>query len=127
GPGDFLLLNNSSAGIGAPVLQARPPSFPPLLTGQSYYLAITNAGPAVATVVVEVNFNITTLSNGVPFTAAFKTNDLERPFIFNVSSNASEATFQLLQMTGGNADLVLRKGLPLPSLTSADYGAFNGS
>jgi len=128
---DFLLLANSSAGIGAPVLQAfNPPilpSTPPLLPGQSYYLAITNAGPNSATVVVEVDFNITTLSNGVPVTAAFKTNEIERPFIFNVHSNATEATFQLLQMTGGNADLVLRKGLPLPSLTSADYGAFNGS
>src|SRR6185312_15979883 len=54
------------------------------------------------------------------------TNDFERPFLFNVSSNASEATFQLLKMTG-NADLVLRKGLPLPTLLDSDYGSFVGS
>jgi hypothetical protein len=35
-----------------------------------------------------------------------------------------EATFQLLQLSG-NADLVVRKGVPLPTLTSSDYGSFN--
>jgi subtilisin-like proprotein convertase family protein len=126
-PGDFLFVNNSSS--GSTTITTNPPSVPPLSPGRSYYLAVTNPGPAIATVVVEVDFNITTLTNGVPFLADFKTNDIERPFIFNVSSNATltEATFQLLQMKGGNADLVLRKGLPLPSLISADYGAFNGT
>lgn len=121
---DFTFVNNNTA--GATTMSAIPPSIPPLLPGQSYYLAVTNAGGAPATVVVEVDFNITTLTNGLPYTASFKTNDIERPFIFNVSSNATEATFQLMQLTG-NADLVLRRGLPIPSLTSADYGSFSGS
>ena len=124
---DFPLLLNQSSGIGVPVLQANPPSLPPLLPGQSYYLAITNPGPTSATVAIEVDYNITALTNGVPFLDSFNTNDIERPYRFNVDSNATEATFQVLQMSGGNADLVLRKGLPIPSLTSADYGSFGGS
>jgi len=48
----------------------------------------------------------------------------ERYFAFDVSSNAVEATFQLLHLSG-NADLVVRKGPPLPTLISADYGSFN--
>ena len=121
---DFTFVNNNTT--GSTTISAAPPSVPPLLPGQSYYLAVTNASAALATVVLEVDFDITTLTNGLPYTAAFKTNDIERPFIFNVDSNATEATFQLLQLTG-NADLVLRQGLPIPSLVSADYGSFSGS
>ena len=50
--------------------------------------------------------------------------DVERYFAFDVTSNAYEATFQLLQLSG-NADLVVCKGTPLPTLTSSDYGSFN--
>ena len=35
-----------------------------------------------------------------------------------------EATFQLLHLSG-NADLVVSKGPPLPTLFSSDYGSFN--
>ncbi|HEX7577813.1 MAG TPA: DUF642 domain-containing protein, partial [Verrucomicrobiae bacterium] len=52
------------------------------------------------------------------------TSDSERYFAFDVSSNAVEATFQLLHLSG-NADLVVRKGPPLPTLFSSDYGSFN--
>ncbi len=123
---DVTFVNNNTAG-SVTIFANPPPSFPPLLPGQAYFLAVTNGGsqPAIAT--VEVDFDIITLTNGVPFTASFNTNDLERPFIFNVSNNASAATFQLIQVVGGNADLVLRKGLPIPSLSSADYGAFQGT
>lgn len=125
GVGDIQFLNNVTT--GSRTMAATPPPAPRLFPGRSYYLGITNAGPTPATVVVQVDFDITTLTNGVPYTAGFTTNDVERPFVFNVDSNATEATFQLLQVTGGDADLVLRQGLPIPSLTSADYGSFNGS
>ena len=101
-------------------------STPPLLPGQRYYLGVRNNGTVPSTVVVQVNFNITTLTNGIPISSILDTNDLERPFVFNVSTNATEATFQLLKLNG-NADLVLRKGLPLPNLLSSDYGSFGGS
>ena len=86
-----------------------------------------NNGTHAVTAVVEVDFDITTLSNGVPVSDMLNTtNHAERYFAFDVSSNAFEATFQLLQLSG-NADLVVRKGSPLPTLTSSDYGSFNTS
>ncbi|HEX4264762.1 MAG TPA: LamG-like jellyroll fold domain-containing protein [Verrucomicrobiae bacterium] len=123
-PGDFTFVNNGTA--GGQTISNIPPSTPLLQRGQTYYLGVRNNGTVPSTVVVQVNFNITTLTNDIPFTSRLNTNDLERPFIFNVSSNATEATFQLLQLNG-NADLVLRKGLPIPGLLSADYGSFSGS
>ena len=123
-PGDFTFVNNNTT--GSQTISSAPPSTPPLIPGQSYYLAVRNNGGVPSTVVLQVNFNITTLTNGIPVTSRLRTNDLERPFIFEVDSNATEATFQLLQVVG-NADLVLRKGLPIPDLLSADYGSFSGS
>jgi subtilisin-like proprotein convertase family protein len=122
--GDFTFVNNNTT--GSQMISAIPPSTPPLLPGQTYYLAVRNNGGVPSTVVVRVDFNLTTLTNGIPLSSRFNTNEIERPFLFNVSSNATEATFQLLQVSG-NADLVVRKGLPLPSLLSADYGSFSGS
>ncbi len=123
-PGDFIFVNNSTT--GSQLMSAVPPSTPPLIPGQTYYLGVRNNGAVPSTVVVRVDFNLTALTNGIPLTSTLGTNDLERPFVFNVSTNATEATFQLLKLTG-NADLVLRKGLPIPSLLDADYGSFAGS
>jgi len=127
-PGDLPLLTGQSSGIGSPVLAVNSP-FP--LTaqnqaGQSYYLGVSNGSTHAVTAVVEVDFDITTLSNGVPVSGVLKTNDSERYFVYDVSSNAFEATFQLLHLSG-NADLVVRKGSPLPTLFSSDYGSFNVS
>src|SRR6185437_10782430 len=122
--GDITLLGGATS--GSRMISAVPPSTPPLLPGQTYYLGVRNNGAVPSTVVMRVDFNMTTLTNDVPFTSTLGTNDVERPFLFNVSSNASEATFQLLKLSG-NADLVLRKGLPLPTLIDSDYGSFVGS
>lgn len=125
-PGDLTLLTASTSGIGAPILAVNSP-FPltqPNQAGQSYFLGVRNNGAHAVTATVEVDFNITTLSNGVPVTDLLNTNDTEHYFAFDVSSNAYEATFQLMQLTG-NADLVVRKGSPLPTLFSSDYGSFN--
>ena len=90
-----------------------------------YYLGVRNPGTHAVTAVVEVDFDITALSNGVPVSDVLNTTShSERYFAFDVSSNAFEATFQLLQLSG-NADLVVRKGPPLPTLISSDYGSFN--
>ncbi len=126
---DYQLLANATAGIGSPVLAANPPSAPPLLPGQTYYLGVRNPGTQPASGTLEVDYDIPGLSNGVPVTDVLTTNasDAVRYYSFAVSSNAYEATFQLLDMTNGNADLVVRKGVPLPTLTSSDYGSFNVS
>lgn len=123
-PGDFIFVNNAT--FGSQTIAANPPTVPPLIRGGTYYLGVRNNGTVPATVVVGVNYDIVTLTNGVPYTSRLDTNDLERPYVFNVSSNGIEATFQLLKQSG-NADLVVRKGLPIPNLLSADYGSFGGT
>ncbi|MGH7950631.1 MAG: LamG-like jellyroll fold domain-containing protein [Limisphaerales bacterium] len=124
GADDTVLINNQSAPpaiIGNPILSA---TSNPLLPTNSYYLGVRNNGAHAVTATVEVDFDITLLTNSVPFTDVLKTNDAGRYFSFDVSSNAFEATFQLLRLSG-NADLVVSKGAPLPTLLSSDYGSFN--
>ena len=120
----------ATSGIGLPILITNgvPPAQLPLLTNQTYYLGVRNNGAHAASVALEVDYDITDLTNGVPFISDLNTNEYnsERYFQFDVSSNAYEATFQLLKL-GGNADLVVRKGVPLPDLTSSDYASFNVS
>ena len=48
---------------------------PPLLPGQSYYLGVRNSGAHAVTVVVEVDYDITALTNGAPFSGVLTTND----------------------------------------------------
>ncbi|MGH8022005.1 MAG: LamG-like jellyroll fold domain-containing protein, partial [Limisphaerales bacterium] len=122
-PPDTLLFA-APTGTGSYLLTTNNP--PPNITpGGTYYIGLQNTGPHAASAVFEVDFNITALTNDVPFYGTLATNTSLRYFSFDVaSSNAYEATFQLLGMNG-NADLVVRKGLPLPDLTSSDYGSFN--
>ena len=102
-------------------------SVPPLPTSPTnfYYLGLSNAGPHAVNATVEVDFNLIGLTNAVPYTGTVNTNQSENYFYFNVT-NGYEATFQLLKLSG-NADLVVRKGSPLPTLLSSDYGSFNES
>jgi subtilisin-like proprotein convertase family protein len=121
-PNDFTFLTNSTGGSYTMSTNLAPP----LLPGQTYYLGVRNSGPHAVTAVVRVDFDITTLTNGAPLSSVLTTNvtDVDRYFAFDVTGSAYEATFQLLQLSG-NADLVVRKGTPLPTLTSSDYGSFN--
>ena len=120
-PDTFLFSGTSgSATLFAPPVAPPPPNFIP---GQTYYIGLQNPGTTAASAVFEVAFNITGLTNDVPFNDTL-TNGEFRYFSFTVSNtNAYEATFQLLRMNG-NADLVVSKGL-LPTLTESDYGSFN--
>jgi hypothetical protein len=75
------------------------------------------------TAAVQVDFDVTPLSNGVPFNATQPGNPLPRYFSYDVSSNATAVAFQLLNLDG-NLDLVART-TPFPTLASFDYGSFN--
>jgi len=125
-PGDVTLLAAQNAGQSILTGTSVPP-LPVVPPNNFYYLGVQNTGTAPATFVVQVNFNITALSNSVPVSDTLTTNEPVRYFSFVVSTNNPyEATFQLLQLTG-NAELVVNYGSPLPSLTAADYGSFNPS
>ena len=123
---DATLLSGAGAGSSF-VLYTN--GVPPLATNQTYYLGVQNLGAHAAQLVLEVDYDILGLTNGLVTNGVFSgvlTNEYSavRYFSFDVSSNAYEATFQLLQLSG-NADLVVRKGVPLPDLSGADYGSFN--
>jgi subtilisin-like proprotein convertase family protein len=128
-PGDVTLLNNSVGGIPAGESPAIAVNINPLTApdqaGTTYYLGVQNNNAHSASVTLEVDYDILDLTNGVPFTDVL-TNEYSsvRYYSFEVSSNAYEATFQLLKLSG-NADLVVSQGAPLPALNSDDYGSFN--
>ncbi len=117
-PGDFTLLN----GVYSGAFTLRTNSVPPLVPGQRYYLGVHNPSASEVTFSIRVEFDITTLTNGIPVTGVLGTN-AGRMFQFNVSSNALLASFAVTNLTG-NAELVVRKGLPLPSVTNYHYGSF---
>ena len=124
-PGDFTLVNGQTAPpavIGNPVLSAA--TTPPLVPGARYYLGVQNPNLVPVTVVLEVDFDITALNNAVPLSSLLTTNVPERYFSYDVSTNAMAVIFQLFNLSG-NLDLVARKGGPLPTLFSNDYGSFN--
>ena len=125
-PGDYTFLTASTG--GSYLMTTNPVPAPQLLPGQTYYLGVQNPNAQSATVVVEVDFDITALTNGVPLSGVLTTNAIgvEQYYAFDVTSNATEATFQLLKLSS-NADLVVSQGMPLPTLTSSDYGSFNVS
>jgi subtilisin-like proprotein convertase family protein len=122
-PDTSLLTGVTQGSTNLFALPLGPPNFIP---GQTYYIGLQNPGTNAASAVFEVAFNIMGLTNGVPFNDSLgTTNGAVRYYSFIVSTNSPyEATFQLLRLTG-NADLVVSKGGPLPTLTQSDYGSFN--
>jgi subtilisin family serine protease/subtilisin-like proprotein convertase family protein len=119
-PGDFTLLpavTNASY-----TLEAN--GIPPLQIGRRYYLGVENPNPTNVAFSIQVDFDITTLSNGVPVRAVNDFTLTPHYFQYDVSTNALTVTFVLTNQNG-NADLVAQKGLPLPTLSVFDYGSFN--
>ncbi len=120
-PADTLLFGPTAAGSYTLTTGGTPP----LLPGQRYYLGVENPGATPVTFDFEVDFDITALANGVPVTGTnAPSTALPRYFQYDVSTNASAVLFTLSNLTG-NADLVVRHGLPLPTLTSYDYASFS--
>ena len=119
-PGDVTLL--SGVTNGSPVLAVN--GTPPLVPGQRYYLAVENTNATPVTYVLEVDFDITPLTSGVPVPSVADGVFIPRYFQFDVLTNATSAIFALTNLSG-DVDLVLRKGTPLPTLTSYDYQSAN--
>ncbi len=124
-PPDIALFTPPAVTSGTELLTSTISGVTNFIPGQTYYIGLQNPGSQPANATFQVDFNVTPLTNGVPFNDTLVTNNSVRYFSFDVSTNnAYEATFQLLRLTG-NADLVVSKGTPLPTLTSSDYGSFN--
>ena len=118
--GDVTLLSASSSGFVA----LSTNGMPPLVPGARYYLGVQNVGTVSVTAAVQVNFDVTPLANGVQVQATQPGNPLPRYFSYNVSSNGTAVSFQLLNLSG-NLDLVTGYASSLPTLASFDYGSFN--
>jgi hypothetical protein len=119
-PGDFTLFNNSIG--GGTILMTN--GTPPLMPGQRYYLGVQNRGAAPVSFSIEVDFDITPLTNAVPYTGSIAAIGQPRYFQYDVSANAVAVAFQILNPSG-DVDLVARRGPPLPDLISHDYISAN--
>jgi subtilisin-like proprotein convertase family protein len=120
--GDVTLLPASTSGF----LTLSTNGTPRLVPGARYYLGVQNSGMASVTAVVQVDFGVTSLTNGVPLNATQAGNTLPRYFSYDVSSNGTAVSFQLLDLSG-NVNLVGRYASPLPTLESFDYASVNPS
>jgi len=124
--------NAGAISLGAPMLQGttlfQAGGLPPLMRGSRYYLGIQNPGPAPATFTFAVNFDVTsvvTLSSGQPyFNAQPGPAGAMDYYRFVVSTNSVRAQFEIEQ-PDHDLTLVVRKGLPPPTLTHFDYLSAN--
>ncbi len=117
--GNVSLIPSASLGTNITTLSTTT-GFPLLEPGQTYFLAVSNnnAGPAVF--VIEVDFDITTLTNHVPDTNIIGATDIPKYYQFDVLSNSVAAIFQMLR-PNGNVAMVVQKGPPLPDLMNFNY------
>lgn len=97
---------------------------PPLLPGQRYYLGVHNPGTSNVTFAVQVDYDITALTDAVSVTSTLAAGALPRYFSYDISTNATAVSFRLFGLNG-NVDLVARRGAPLPTRADYDYGSFN--
>jgi len=130
-PGDVTLLQLPIAGVnGGTNTLSTQGAPPPLIPGQRYFLGVQNTGPGPETFNLQVNFdvgvntNIIALTNAVTMTNGITTNGPQF-YSFLVPTNAILATFQLFNLTNGQADLFAREGLPVPGPFSFDYESLN--
>jgi subtilisin family serine protease/subtilisin-like proprotein convertase family protein len=96
---------------------------PPLIPGQRYYLGIFNPNATAVTFTYQVDFDIITLTNGIPFTDVLPFGGTPRYFAYNVTTNASAVEYQLFGMDG-DLNLVARRGA-LPTFFNNDFFSYN--
>jgi subtilisin-like proprotein convertase family protein len=123
GSGDFMLMTGAT-GPQSVTLDTNGVPPPQLRPGLTYYIGVSNPGPAAVTFVYQVDFNVTPLTNGIPVTSPSDT--VPRYFSYDVTSTETVVSFALTNLDG-NANLVARKGLPFPAPTNYDLGSFNPS
>ncbi len=124
GSGDFMLMAPGNAPQSVTLDTNGVAPLPPLLPGLTYYIGVSNPGPAAVTFAYEVDFNVTPLTNGIPVTSIMDPNSVPRYFSYDVTSNETGVSFALTNLNG-NVNLVARKGVPFPAPTNYVFGSFN--
>jgi subtilisin-like proprotein convertase family protein len=122
GAGDFMLMAGATGPQFVTLDTNGIPPLPPLLPGFTYYIGVSNPGPATVTFAYQVDFNVTPLTNGIPVTSPSDT--IPRYFSYDVTSTETVVSFALTNLDG-NVNLVARKGLPFPAPTNYALGSFN--
>jgi subtilisin-like proprotein convertase family protein len=122
GSGDFMLMTGATGPQFVTLDTNGVPPLPQLRPGFTYYIGVSNPGPATVTFVYQVDFNVTPLTNGIPVTSPSDT--VPRYFSYDVTSNETIVSFALTNLDG-NVNLVARKGLPFPAPTNFALGSFN--
>jgi subtilisin-like proprotein convertase family protein len=124
-PPDYELLTGVNSGTGVLTTNGAAPL---LLPGSTYYLGVQNPGTSPVSFQIEVDFDLTTLTNLVPLTnQTIATGSAPRYFQFNAPSNSILEEFRVFNSTG-NLELVANYGAPLPTEINYQYiGAYSGS
>ena len=94
---------------------------PPLVIGQTYYLALTNPNPVAVTFGLGVEFDITTLANCQLTASDVGLAGLPRYFQFDVPATTPQQVAFWLTGANSNLTVVLSEHLPLPDLDHYDY------
>jgi subtilisin-like proprotein convertase family protein len=89
------------------------------LTPGCWFIAVvnTNAGPVNYNLMVTeytTNLPYITLTNGIPYGDSVDLQDPVGLYKFQVAPNALQVVFDTLDATGGDVDLYIRLGLPVP-------------
>ena len=125
-PADLALIGPLATN-GTTILDTNSLSVPPLVVGQTYYLALTNPNPVAVTFGLGVWFDITTLANCQATMSVVGPAGIPRYLQFDVPTNglSSAATPQQVAfwLSGAHSNLtvVLNEHLPLPDLDHYDY------
>ena len=114
---DYLLINNATSGSSVLTIASAPTNIVP---GNSYYLAVQNNGATAVNFSIEVDFDIPTLLNGVPFTTNINTGIIPNYYQFDVPTNQTLGDFYIFP-NSGNLQLIASQGAPLPSVLSYNY------
>jgi subtilisin family serine protease/subtilisin-like proprotein convertase family protein len=106
--GQFLLATNSNPG---------------LLPGSLYYLGVQNPGTTSVSFVLQASFQVTALTNHLSLSGMLGPGAEPAYFSFDVASNATAVSFQLLDLEA-DLDLVLQRGTPFPTPEACAVGSF---
>jgi len=117
--GDSVLLEGITAGHELLTTNSNPP----LLPGSLYYLSVQNTGAVSVSFIVQASFQVTALTNHLPWAGTLGPGSEPAYFSFEVASNATAVSFQLLELEA-DLDLVVQRGLPFPTPEACAGGSF---
>jgi hypothetical protein len=118
-PGDYLLLDSVTNDFSLVSISGTTPALQP---GGRYYLALKNSNATNVTYAIRVDFDytVTALTNGVSFDASFPGSSTVQYYSYDVSTNAAGVVFSVTNLSG-DVDLIVKRDLPLPTLSDYDY------